>query len=51
MPQRLERLTRPDGELEAILAKHLDGDRSTVAVTLARKVGEESALFKLLSPT
>lgn len=51
LPQRLEKLTRADGEIEALLSKHLDGDRSTVAQTLARKVGEESAIFKLLSPT
>jgi len=51
LPQRLERLTKRDGELESLLSKHLDGERSTVAQTLARQVGEESALFKLLSPT
>jgi hypothetical protein len=51
LPQRLERLTKRDGEIELLLAKHLDGDRSTVAQTLARQVGQESALFKLLSPT
>ena len=51
LPQRLERLTRRDGEIESLLSKHLDGERSTVAQTLARQVGEESALFKLLSPT
>ncbi|HXX67866.1 MAG TPA: restriction endonuclease [Polyangiaceae bacterium] len=51
LPQRLERLTKRDGEIETLLSKHLDGDRSTIAQTLARKVGEQSALFKLLSPT
>ena len=51
LPQRLERLTKRDGELEALLSRHLDGDRSTVAQTLARQVGEQSAIFKLLSPT
>jgi len=50
LPQRLERLTKRDGEIEALLAKHLDGERSTIAQTLARQVGEQSALFKLLSP-
>jgi hypothetical protein len=50
LPQRLDRLTKRDGELEAMLAKHLDGDRSTVARTLARQVGQESPIFKLLSP-
>jgi Restriction endonuclease len=51
LPQRLERLTKRDGELESLLSRHLDGDRSTVAETLARQVGEQSAIFKLLSPT
>jgi hypothetical protein len=51
LPQRLERLTQRDGEIERLMAKHLDGDRSTIAQTLARQVGQESALFKLLSPT
>ena len=51
LPQRLESLTKRDGEIESLLAKHLDGDRSTVAQTLARQVGEQSAIFKLLSPT
>jgi len=51
LPQRLEQLTKRDGEIELLLAKHLDGDRSTIAQTLARQVGQESALFKLLSPT
>jgi hypothetical protein len=51
LPQRLEQLTKRDGEIELLLAKHLDGDRSTIAQTLARQVGQESALFKILSPT
>jgi hypothetical protein len=50
LPQRLDRLTKQDGELEVLLARHLDGDRSTIAQTLARQVGQDSALFKLLSP-
>jgi hypothetical protein len=51
LPQRLERLTKRDGEIESLLSKHLDGERSTVAQTLAQQVGEQSAIFKLLSPT
>lgn len=50
LPQRLERLTRRDGELETILTKHLDGERSVLAQTLATHVGKQSPLFKLLSP-
>jgi hypothetical protein len=51
LPQRLERLTKRDGELESLLSRHLDGECSTVARTLAQQVGEQSAIFKLLSPT
>jgi hypothetical protein len=50
LPQRLESLTRRDGELETLLTKHLDGDRSVIAQTLAKHVGEQSPLFRLLSP-
>jgi hypothetical protein len=50
LPQRLERLTRRDGELETLLAKHLDGERSVLAQTLAQHVGKESPLLKMLSP-
>jgi hypothetical protein len=50
LPQRLERLTKRDGELETMLSKHLDGERSVLAQTLAQHVGTQSPLFKLLSP-
>jgi hypothetical protein len=50
LPQRLERLTQRDGELETLLSKHLDGERSVLAQTLAAHVGRQSPLFKLLSP-
>ena len=50
LPQRLESLTKRDGELETLLGKHLDGDRSVLALTLAQHVGKQSPLFKLLSP-
>ncbi len=50
LPQRLERLLKKDGELESLLSRHLDGDASTIARTLAKHVGEESPLFKMLSP-
>ena len=50
LPQRLERLTKRDGELETMLSKHLDGERSVLAQTLAQHVGLQSPLFKLLSP-
>jgi hypothetical protein len=50
LPQRLERLTKRDGELETMLSKHLDGERSVLAQTLAQHVGLQSPLFRLLSP-
>jgi hypothetical protein len=51
LPQRLEQLTKPHGDLETLLAKHLNGDQSMIAQTLARHIGEQSPIFKLLSPT
>jgi hypothetical protein len=50
LPQRIERLTKPNGELETMLAKHIKGDQSTIAQTLAKHIGEQSPIFKLLSP-
>jgi hypothetical protein len=49
-PQPLDRLLKKDGKLEALLARHVDGDTSSVARTLAKYVGEQSSLIKLLSP-
>jgi hypothetical protein len=51
LPQRIEQLTKPNGDLERILGEHLSGDQSVIAQTLAAHVGETSPLFKLLSPT
>ena len=50
LPQRLDRLLKKDGELQSILANHLDGDESVVARTLAKHLGNESPLLRLLSP-
>lgn len=50
LPQRLDRLTKPNGDLDALLGKHLSGDQSVIAKTLARHLGEHSPIFKLLSP-
>lgn len=47
---RLSNLLRKDGEFDALLRRHLDADTSTIAQTLARHVGAQSAIFKLLSP-
>src|SRR5689334_9637211 len=37
---RLNRLVAHDGELSGLLARHFDGDASTLAQTLCRHVGE-----------
>ena len=50
LPQRLEALVRKDGELQSLLNQYLNGDSSTIAQTLVRHIGEQSAIFKLLSP-
>lgn len=50
LTQRLNRLVKREGELDELLHRHLGEDSSTVAQTLASHVGEESPLFKLLSP-
>ncbi len=51
LPQRLDALMRPDGELERVLRTHVGSDGSLLARSLALHVGEGSPLFKLLSPT
>ncbi len=51
LPQRIEQLTKPNGDLEKLLALHVGGDQSTLARTLAKHVGEQSPLLKVLSPT
>jgi type II secretory pathway component PulJ len=48
--QRLEQLLKKDGELESVLARHVGGDTSTIALTLAKHIGEQSPIFRLLSP-
>ena len=50
LPQRIEQLVKGDGDLERLLVKHLDGDRSTIHRTLGSVLGEGSTLLKLLSP-
>ena len=48
---RLNRLVAHDGELSGLLARHFDGDASTLAQTLCRHVGEHSPLLKMISPS
>jgi hypothetical protein len=49
LPQRLDRLIKKDGELHDLLAHHLDGDDSIIARTLAKHIGKDSPLLRLLS--
>ena len=49
-PQRIDRLVRRDGELEALLSRHVNGDGSTLSHTLDKHLGPTSPLLKLLSP-
>jgi hypothetical protein len=51
LPQRLESLLSQNGELELFLKGHLGADDSTLASTLSAKLGDDSPIFKLLSPT
>jgi hypothetical protein len=51
LPQRLDALVRTDGELERLLQDHLGADGSTLAESLARHLGEQSPIFRMLSPS
>ena len=48
--QKLESLVKKDGELARVLSEHLDSDDSVLARTLAGYLGQQSPVFKLLSP-
>lgn len=50
LPQRIDALVRKDGELERLLLGHLGPEGSVLADSLARKVGEQSPIFRMLSP-
>jgi len=49
--QKLESLVKKDGDLARVLCEHLGSDDSVLARTLAGYVGQQSPVFKLLSPT
>jgi hypothetical protein len=51
LPERIERLTKSDGELEQLLRRHVGGNDSELARTLASQIGENSALVRLLNPS
>lgn len=48
--ERVERLTKDDGELASVLRRHLAADDSTLARTLAAHLGSESPLLRLVDP-
>lgn len=48
--QRVRDLTDDKGAFAGLLKRHIEGDSSTLAQSLARAVGENSALMKHLSP-
>lgn len=50
LPQRIDALVRKDGELERLLRGHLGPEGSVLAESLARTLGEQSPIFRLLSP-
>jgi hypothetical protein len=50
LSQRLERLVQRDGDLDGLLGRHLHGEGSTMARTLAEQLGASSPIVKLLSP-
>ena len=48
--ERVNRLVRKDGELEEVIRRQVGGGESEMAKTLAAHFGQESPLFRLLSP-
>ena len=51
LSERLEAFLNDEGVLGRMLVSYLGPDRSVLAETLARQVGEHSPLFRKLSPT
>lgn len=51
LEQRLAALVGDGGELERMLKAQVGADHSTLAQTLARHVGDDSALFRVLAPS
>lgn len=47
---RLHELVKDGGELERAMSAYVEGESSALAATLNSKLGEKSALMKLLSP-
>ena len=49
--QRIERLLARDGELVSVLQRHVGGDDSEIAKTMAAHLGASSPLFRMLDPS
>lgn len=50
LQERLDRLLKKDGELEATLLRHVGGEDSALCKTLASHFGGDSPLMRVLSP-
>ncbi|MCE9581597.1 MAG: hypothetical protein K8T20_03670 [Planctomycetes bacterium] len=50
VPQFLDELVKPGGNLDRMMRQHLGGDTSTLAQTLTQHVGSQSPLLTMLSP-
>jgi hypothetical protein len=48
--ERVDRLTRADGELASVMRSHVAGDGSALADTLRAHLGPESPLLRLVDP-
>lgn len=48
--ERVDRLLKEDGELEQLLARQITAEDSAMSRRLEARVGEQSPLFRLLSP-
>ncbi|MFP2905227.1 hypothetical protein ACLESD_09255 [Pyxidicoccus sp. 3LFB2] len=51
LAERLDRFVHDDGELPRVLGRYLHPSQGVIAEALAAQVGENSPLFKKLSPT
>jgi hypothetical protein len=49
--ERMERLLKKDGELEALIGRKITADDSDMARVLEQHMGSNSPIFRLLSPT
>jgi ABC-type transporter Mla subunit MlaD len=48
--ERVERLIKHDGDLEKLMRRQLSGDGSELSTTLAKHIGENSPLMRMINP-